>query len=57
MVLVLFEDDSWLNLLNTSMSTSILAIDGFHSIFSLWQLEGKESCDVDIDQSSDSMVM
>jgi len=25
-------------------------IDGFHSIFSLWQLEGKGSCDVDIDQ-------
>ena len=32
-------------------------IDGIHSIFSLWQLEGKGSCDVDIDQSADSMVM
>jgi len=32
-------------------------IDGFHSIFSLWQLEGKGSCDVDIDQSAGSMVM
>ena len=26
------------------------SIDVFHSIFSLWQLEGKGSCDVDIDQ-------
>jgi len=33
------------------------SIDGFHSIFSLWQLEGKGSCDVDIDQSADSIVM
>jgi len=32
-------------------------IDGFHSIFSLWQLECKVSCDVDIDQSAGSMVM
>ena len=32
-------------------------IDGFHSIFSLWQLEGKESCDVDSDQSVGSMMM
>jgi len=32
-------------------------IDGFQSIFSLWQLEGKGSCDVDIDQSAGSMVM
>jgi len=28
----------------------IHTIDRFHSIFSLWQLEGKGSCDVDIDQ-------
>jgi len=34
-----------------------VAIDGFHSIFLLWQLEGKGSCDVDIDQSAGSMVM
>jgi len=33
------------------------SIDGFPSIFSLWQLEGKGSCDVDIDQSAGSMVM
>jgi len=33
------------------------SIDGFQSIFSLWQLEGKGSCDVDIDQSVGSMVM
>ena len=32
-------------------------IDGFHSIFSLCQLEGKGSSDVDIYQSADSMVM
>jgi len=32
-------------------------IDRFHSIFSLWQLEGKGSCDVDIDQSAGSMVI
>jgi len=32
-------------------------IDGFHSIFLLWYLEGKWSCDVDIDQSAGSMVM
>jgi len=31
--------------------------DGFQSIFSLWQLEGKGSCDVDIGQSAGSMVM
>jgi len=31
------------------------SIDGIHSIFS--QLEGKGSCDVNIDQSADSMVM
>ena len=34
-----------------------LFIDGFHSIILLWQLEGKESCDVDIDQSAGSMVI
>jgi len=28
-----------------------------HSIFLLWQLEGKGSCDVDIDQSASSLVM
>jgi len=33
------------------------SIDGFHSIFLLWQLEGKGSCDVDIDQLAGSMVM
>jgi len=32
-------------------------IHGFHSIFSLWQLKGKGSYDVDIDQSAGSMVM
>ena len=32
-------------------------IDEFRSIFSLWQLEGKGSCDVHIDQSAGSMVM
>ena len=32
-------------------------IDGFHGIFYYWQLEGKGSCDVDIDQSAGSMVM
>jgi len=32
-------------------------IDGFHSILLLWQLEGKGSCDVYIDQSAGSMVM
>ena len=37
--------------------TYITVIDGFYSIFSLWQLEGKASCDVDIDQSAGSMVM
>jgi len=31
-------------------------IDRFHSILLLWQLEGKGSCDVDIDQSAGSMV-
>ena len=34
-----------------------MCIDGFHSIISLWQLEGKGSCDVDIDQSAGSVVM
>ena len=34
-----------------------ILIDGFQSIFSLWQLEGKGSCDVDIGQSAGSMVM
>jgi len=34
-----------------------VSIDGFHSIFSLWQLEGKGSCNVDIDHSTGSMVM
>ena len=33
------------------------SIDGFRSIFSLWQLEGKGSCDMDLDQSAGSMVM
>ena len=32
-------------------------IDGFRSIFSQWQLEGKGSCDADIDQSAGSIVM
>jgi len=32
-------------------------VDGFHSISILWQLEGKGSCDGDIDQSAGSMVM
>ena len=32
-------------------------IYGFHGIFSLWQLEGKGSCDVDIDQSAGSMAI
>ena len=33
------------------------SIDGFHSTFLLWQLEGKGPCDVNIDQSAYSMVM
>ena len=33
------------------------SIDRFQRIFSLWQLEGKGSCDVDIVQSAGSMVM
>jgi len=32
-------------------------IHGFHSNLLLWQLEGKGSCDVYIDQSAGSMVM
>ena len=32
-------------------------IDGFQGIFSLWQLEGKGSRDVDIDKPAGSMVM
>jgi len=32
-------------------------IDGFNSMFSLWQLEGRGSCVVDIDQSAGTMVM
>jgi len=39
----------------SALSTSY--IDGFHTIFLLWQQEGKGSCDVDIDQSAGSMVM
>ena len=31
-------------------------IDGFHSILSLWQLEGKGSCDVDIDRSTSRLM-
>ena len=40
-----------------NVQESLQYIDGFQSIFSLWQLEGKGSCDVDIDQSAGSMVM
>jgi len=29
------------------LSVSPVTIDGIHSIFLLWQLEGKGSCDVD----------
>ena len=37
--------------------TLLQCIDGFHSIFSLWQLKGKGSYDVDIDQSAETMVI
>ena len=39
-------------LLTVQNKSVYVSIDGFHSIFLLWQLEGKGSCDVDIDQSS-----
>ena len=42
---------------NTGVVTPMHAIDEFHSIFLLWQLEGKGSCDVDVDQSAGSMMM
>ena len=43
--------------INCLGATGIRCIDEFHSIYSLWRLEGKGSCDVDIDQSAGSMMM
>jgi len=40
-----------------SVTSTVLACILMDSIFLLWQLEGKGSCDVNIDQSAGSMVM
>ena len=47
----------WSQIVAQVAALSTMCIDGFHSIFLLWQLEGKGSCDVDIDQSASSMVI